>query len=398
MINEKMRALGAKRSVIRELFEYGKKRKSEIGEENVYDFSLGNPSVAAPDVVNESIANLIANQNSLSLHGYTSAQGDLGVRQAIASYINETYEENISADCLYMTVGAAAALTSTLNALVMPGEEVIVLAPYFPEYKVFIEKCGGVVREVMCDGELQIDVDAVNKAVNEKTAAIIVNSPNNPTGAVYSEENIKALTEALKSHEEKLNKTIFLISDEPYRELVYDGYTVPYLTKYYDDTIISYSYSKSLSIPGERIGYALVCPRCKDFVAVYQAICGAARALGYVCAPSLLQKLLPYCIGKTADISIYDKNRRLLLDKLSELGFEMVTPRGAFYLFIKSPSGDATEFCERAKKFEILIVASDDFGCPGYARLAYCVTTEQVEAALPAFEALAKSYKEEKNG
>ena len=398
MINEKMRALGAKRSVIRELFEYGKKRKSEIGEENVYDFSLGNPSVAAPDVVNESIANLIANQNSLSLHGYTSAQGDLGVRQAIASYINETYEENISADCLYMTVGAAAALTSTLNALVMPGEEVIVLAPYFPEYKVFIEKCGGVVREVMCDGELQIDVDAVNKAVNEKTAAIIVNSPNNPTGAVYSEENIKALTEALKSHEEKLNKTMFLISDEPYRELVYDGYTVPYLTKYYDDTIISYSYSKSLSIPGERIGYALVCPRCKDFVAVYQAICGAARALGYVCAPSLLQKLLPYCIGKTADISIYDKNRRLLLDKLSELGFEMVTPRGAFYLFIKSPSGDATEFCERAKKFEILIVASDDFGCPGYARLAYCVTTEQVEAALPAFEALAKSYKEEKNG
>lgn len=398
MINEKMRALGAKRSVIRELFEYGKKRKNEIGEENVYDFSLGNPSVKAPDVVNESIANLLANQNSLALHGYTSAQGDLGVRQAIATYINETYDENISADCLYMTVGAAAALTSTLNALVMPGEEVIVLAPYFPEYKVFIEKCGGVVREVMCDGELQIDVEAVNAAINEKTAAIIVNSPNNPTGAVYSEENIKALTEVLKSNEKKLNKPIYLISDEPYRELVYDGYTVPYLTKYYDDTIISYSYSKSLSIPGERIGYALVCPRCADFTAVYQAICGAARALGYVCAPSLLQKLLPYCIGKTADISIYDKNRRLLLDKLSEIGFEMVKPRGAFYLFIKSPSGDATEFCERAKKFEILIVASDDFGCPGYARLAYCVTTEQVEAALPAFEALAKSYKEEKNG
>ena len=393
MINEKMRALGAKRSVIRELFEYGKTRKAEIGEENVYDFSLGNPSVPSPDVVNQSLAKLICEENAIRLHGYTSAQGDLSVREAIADYINKTYDENISANCLYMSVGAAAALTSTLNAIVNPGEEVIVLAPYFPEYKVFIEKAGGVVVEVACDENLQPDANAIEKAISEKTAAIIINSPNNPTGAVYSEESIIALTEMLKKCEGKYSHPIYLISDEPYRELVYDNLTVPYLTKYYDNSIICYSFSKSLSIPGERIGYVLVCPRCADFTSVYQAVCGAGRALGYVCAPSLLQKLLPYCLGFTSDITIYDRNRKLLIDRLQEYGFEMIKPQGAFYLFIKAPSGDANEFCERAKKHEILIVPSDDFGCPGYARLAYCVTTEQIERALPAFEMLAKSYK-----
>ena len=393
MINQKMRELGAKRSVIRELFEYGKKRKAEIGEENVYDFSLGNPSVASPDEVNESLIKLLREEDAVKLHGYTSAQGDAGVRAAIAEHINKTYNENITADCLYMSVGAAAALTSTLNAVVNPGEEVIVLAPYFPEYKVFIEKSGGAVREVMCDNALQPDIAAIEAAVNEKTAAIIINSPNNPTGAVYTEENIIKLTDALRRLEKTYGHPIYLISDEPYRELVYDGMTVPYLTKYYDNTLVCYSFSKSLSIPGERIGYVLVCPRCTDFISVYQAVCGAGRALGFVCAPSLLQKLLPYCLGKTSDISIYDRNRQLLLTKLSEYGFDMIKPQGAFYLFIKSPSGDANEFCERAKKHEILIVPSDDFGCPGYARLAYCVTTEQIERALPAFEQLAKSYK-----
>ena len=394
MINEKMRELGARRSVIRELFEYGKKRKAEIGAENVYDFSLGNPSVPAPDEVNEALIKMLSEENSVMLHGYTSAQGDLSVRVAIADYINKTSGESITADCLYMSVGAAAALTSTLTAIVSPGDEVIVPSPYFPEYKVFIEKCGGIIREVPCDKDLMLDVDAIRSAINEKTAAIIVNSPNNPTGAVYSEENIKALADALKECEKKYAHPIYLIADEPYRELVYDGVDVPYLTKFYDDTIVCYSFSKSLSIPGERIGYALVCPRCSDFTAVYQAVCGAGRALGYVCAPSLLQKLLPYCLGKTADISVYDRNRRLLIEKLTEYGFEMIKPQGAFYLFIKSPSGDAYEFCERAKSQEILIVPSDDFGCKGYARLAYCVTTEQIESALPAFEALAKTYKD----
>ncbi len=394
MINEKMRALGAKRSVIRELFEYGKKRKAEIGEENVYDFSLGNPSVPSPKEVNDSLIKLLNDENPVKLHGYTSAQGDANVREAIAEYINSTYGENIHADCLYMSVGAAAALTSTLTALVSPGEEIIVPSPYFPEYKVFIERCGGIIKEVPCDENLQLDVCAIESAINEKTAAIIVNSPNNPTGAVYSDDNIKSLADALRRCEEKYSHPIYLISDEPYRELVYDGIEPPYLTKYYDNTIVCYSFSKSLSIPGERIGYVLVSPRCNEFTAVYQAVCGAGRALGFVCAPSLLQKLIPYCLGKTADVDIYDRNRRLLMDKLGSYGFEMIKPQGAFYLFIKSPSGDAAEFCERAKKHEILIVPSDDFGCKGYARLAYCVTTEQIERSLPAFDALAKSYKE----
>ena len=394
MINEKMRALGAKRSVIRELFEYGKKRKAEIGEENVYDFSLGNPSVPSPDEVNEALVKLINEESPVKLHGYTSAQGDASVREAIASYINESYDENISADCIYMSVGAAAALTASLTAIVSPDEEVIVPTPYFPEYKVFIERCGGVIREVACDKDLQLDICAIENAINEKTAAIIINSPNNPTGAVYSEEGIIALCDLLRKSEAKYSRPIYLISDEPYRELVYDGVKVPYLIKYYDNTLVCYSYSKSLSIPGERIGYVLVCPRCADFISVYQAVCGAGRALGFVCAPSLLQRLIPYCLGKTSDISVYNGNRRLLLEKLSEYGFEMIKPQGAFYLFIKSPSGDANEFCERAKKYEILIVPSDDFGCKGYARLAYCVTREQIERALPAFEALAKSYKD----
>ena len=394
MINEKMRALGAKRSVIRELFEYGKMRKAEIGEENVYDFSLGNPSVASPDEVNEALVKLINEESPVKLHGYTSAQGDASVRDAIASYINESYGENVSADCIYMSVGAAAALTASLTAIVSPGEEVIVPSPYFPEYKVFIERCGGVIREVACDNDLQLDISAIESAINEKTAAIIINSPNNPTGAVYSEDGIIALCDLLRRSEEKYSHPIYLISDEPYRELVYDGVKVPYLTKYHDNTLVCYSYSKSLSIPGERIGYVLVCPRCTDFTSVYQAVCGAGRALGFVCAPSLLQRLIPYCLGKTSDISVYDGNRKLLLDRLSEYGFEMIKPQGAFYLFIKSPSGDANEFCERAKKQEILIVPSDDFGCKGYARLAYCVTREQIERALPAFEKLAKSYKD----
>lgn len=394
MINEKMRQLGANRSSIRELFEYGKVRKAEIGEENVYDFSLGNPSVPAPEAVSNAMTELIKSEDPVRLHGYTSAQGDIGVREAIADYINRTEGESITADCLYMSVGAAAALTCSLTAIVSPDEEVIVPSPYFPEYKVFVEGAGGVVKEVMCDKDLQPDVAAVEAAITEKTAAIIVNSPNNPTGAVYSEENILALCEALRRSEKKYGHPIYLISDEPYRELVYDGVKVPYLTKYYDNTIVCYSFSKSLSIPGERIGYVLVCPRCEDFTSVYQAVCGAGRALGFVCAPSLLQKILPHCLGVTADISVYDRNRRLLMERLTEYGFEIIKPQGAFYLFIKSPSGDAKEFCERAKRNEILIVASDDFGIGGYARLSYCVTTEQIERALPAFERLAKSYKD----
>ncbi len=395
MINGKMQALGAVRSVIRELFEYGKKRKAEIGEENVFDFSLGNPSVPAPESVNANLTRLIREESSVDLHGYTSAQGDANVRAAIADYVNKTFGESVTADCFYLTVGAAAAIAATLTALVSPGEEVIVPAPYFPEYKVFIERAGGTIRPVPCKADFSLDVSAIRMAVNEKTAAVIINSPNNPTGVVYSENNVKELTDMLREVSAGRTAPIYLISDEPYRELVYGGVTVPLLTKYYDDTVVCYSYSKSLSLPGERIGYALVSPRIKDFTEAYQAICGAGRALGYVCAPSLLQRLLPCCLGEVADLSVYDRNRRLLTESLTEYGFEVTRADGAFYLFVKSPSGDAGEFSERAKKFELLIVPSDSFGSPGYARIAYCVPTDKVKKALPAFRALAQSYKNE---
>jgi len=394
MINEKMRELGAKRSVIRELFEYGKKRKAEIGEENVFDFSLGNPSVAAPNAVNKALISLIEDVPSTLLHGYTSAQGDLAVRTAIADYIRKTEGAEITPDCLYMATGAAAALTSSITAVVSEGEEVIVLSPYFPEYKVWIERFGGVIREVKCvDGSFQPDVDAIKAAINPKTAAIIVNSPNNPTGAVYTEKSIIELTDMLKEKEKELKRPIYLISDEPYRELVYGDIKVPYLPNYYDDTIVSYSFSKSLSLPGERIGYAFVSPKMSTFREVYQAVCGAARALGFVCAPSMLQRLIPHCLGLTSDISVYDRNRRILLDSLTEYGYKVTKPDGAFYLFVKALEEDANAFCERAKEFELLLVASDDFGYPGYVRIAYCVSTEQIEKSLPAFKKLAEAYR-----
>jgi aspartate aminotransferase len=393
MINERMRELGANRSVIRELFEYGKKRKAEIGEENVYDFSLGNPSVPAPEAVSEEIVRLVRECDPTQLHGYTSAQGDKDVRDAIAAYINRTEDECVTGDCLYMTVGAAGALTAVITAIVRCGEEVIIPAPYFPEYKVFVERCGGVVKTAECDAvTMELDIAAIEAEMCERCAAVIVNSPNNPTGKVYSEESIKALCRLLEEKEREYAHPIYLIADEPYRELVYGGVKVPYLTKYYNNTIVCYSFSKSLSLPGERIGYVLVSPRCEDFTSVYEAVCGAGRALGFVCAPSLLQRLIPSSLGITADIGVYEKNRKLLTEALGTLGYEFISPDGAFYLFLRSPSGDGVEFCERAKEHEILMVPSEELGSRGYARLAYCVSTDVIERALGAFEKLARSY------
>lgn len=391
MINEKMYNLGSARSEIRELFEYGKKRKAEIGEENVYDFSLGNPSVPCPVAVGEAMSELLRTHDPIDLHGYTSAQGDAATRKAIADSISNTHSFHVSADDLYLTVGAAAALTSTLCAIATEGEEVILLAPYFPEYKVFVERAGATIRTVKCDPTtFAPDPKAIADVINEKTAAIIINSPNNPTGAVYSEESIKAIAHILKSRSEELGKSIYLIADEPYRELVYDSATVPFIPKFYNNTIVCYSYSKSLSLPGERIGYVLVSPMANEHTKVYAAVCGAGRSLGYVCAPSFLQKVLPYCIGTTSDISIYAQNRQLLLTKLTEYGFETVKPEGAFYLFLKSPVGDGKAFSELAKKHEILLVPSDSFGYPGYVRISYCVNTERIESALGAFRKLAQ--------
>ena len=393
MLNQNMKKLGANRSVIRELFEYGKKRKAEIGEDNVFDFSLGNPSVASPDIVQNSLVDLIENTDPVKLHGYTSAQGDFGVRASIADYLNETYNADVNADCIYLTSGAAASLTVSLTAILNPGDEVILLAPYFPEYKVFVERTGANIVPVLCQmPSFQPNIDAIERAINEKTRAIIVNSPNNPTGTVITLENIKALASVLKNASEKYGEPIYLISDEPYRELVYDCKDVPYLTNYYDNTIVCYSLSKSVSLPGERIGYVLVSPKANEFADLYHAVCGAGRALGFVCATSLFQYLIPMVLGKTSDISVYDTNRKLLDNSLSDAGYEVVYPDGAFYLFVKALENDAMAFCERAKQFELLLVPANDFGCEGYVRVAYCVTTEQIKRSLPAFIALAKSY------
>jgi aspartate aminotransferase len=393
MINNAMRALGERRSVIRELFEYGLIRKGEVGEENVHDFSLGNPSVPAPRTVTEGLRTLIDEVPEVKLHAYTTAAGDASVREAIAEYITKTEGLKVDKDDLYMTVGAAAALTSTLGAVVTPGEEVVVIAPYFPEYKVFIERAGGVCVEVQAEKTtFQPDLDALEAGISERCAAVIINSPNNPTGAVLTEEMARGLAELLTRLSEKYGKPIYLISDEPYRELVYGGVKAPYLPLYYADTIVCYSYSKSLSIPGERIGYVLIPSGASDNRALYAAVAGSARSLGYVCAPSLLQRLIPLTLGTVADISVYDANRRLLLSELTKYGFEVVTPDGAFYLFMKSPSGDGGEMSERAKKHDLLIVPSESFGTAGYVRISYCVTTKQIKRALPAFKALAEEY------
>ena len=393
MISEKMLALGKKSSAIREIFEYGKKRKAEIGEENVFDFSLGNPSVPSPSIVNETIKKLIEEQDPVLLHGYTSAPGDMETRRAVAAYLAKTYGTDDTADNIYMTVGAAASLTVTLGALVCEGDEVIVLAPYFPEYRVFAENAGAKLCEVPCRaGDFQVDVNALQKAVNEHTKAVIINSPNNPTGVVFSQESIEALAALLSAKEKEYDHPIYIISDEPYRELVYGGVKAPYTANYYDNTVSCYSFSKSLSLPGERIGYICVSKRCYEWRELFFAVCGAGRALGFVCAPSLMQKVVPACLGKTADTSIYDRNRTLLYSELTSYGYECVAPDGAFYMFVKAFCPDAAEFCEAAKKHELLLVPSDSFGVAGYVRISYCVTTEQIERALPAFRALAEDF------
>lgn len=392
-MNQRMYALGSRRSVIREIFEFGKQRAQEVGKENVFDFSLGNPSVNPPRIVADTLAELVREEDQTALHGYTSAQGDLSVRRAIADHIRTAHGAEADPDFIYMTCGAAASLTITLSALCNEGDEVITFAPYFTEYKVFTETAGASLVALDSDPDtFQIDFDLLDKAVCEKTAAVLVNSPNNPSGVVYGEETVKRLAKLLEEKSAQFGRTIYLITDEPYRELVYGGVKVPYLTNYYPHTIVCYSYSKSLSLPGERIGYIFVNPAAKDAKSLYLAVCGAGRALGYVCAPSLFQKLIARCQGVTSDVSVYERNRDTLAGALRSYGFRCVQPDGAFYLFVKSPEPDAYAFCERAKKYNLLLVPGDDFGCKGYVRIAYCVSHEMIERSLPAFEKLAKEY------
>lgn len=394
MVSKRMYELGSCRSEIRELFEYGLKRKAEIGAENVFDFSLGNPSVPAPDCVKEALTELVTNTDPVALHGYTSAQGAPDVRKACADYVNASFGTNYTGDNFYMTVGAAASLTISLSAIAENGGEVIVLAPFFPEYTVFITQAGMTPVIVKCrEEDFQVDFDALEKSINSRTKAIIINSPNNPSGVVFSLDTIKKLCEVMDNAQKKYGKDIYIIADEPYRELVYtDGVTVPFIPNYYNNTIVCYSFSKSLSLPGERIGYVLVPDTANDWQSVYFAVCGAGRSLGFVCAPSLFQKIVPKCIGKTADISIYKKNRDILCDALSKYGYKVAQPDGAFYLFVKALEKDSRAFCEKAKKYELLIVPADSFGYPGYVRISYCVSTEMIEKSLPSFEKLAKEY------
>lgn len=394
MISEKMLQLGKKSSVIREIFEYGKMRKSQIGAENVFDFSLGNPSVPAPQKVTDVMLRLMSETPAEVLHGYTSGPGDMKVREKIARYIKDKYSVDARAGLVYMTCGAAASLTVTLNAIVESGDEVIAFAPFFPEYRVFVEQAGAKFVTVSCKtDDLQIDFDAFEKAVNPKTKAVIINSPNNPSGVIVPEKDIIKLAEILKSKQNEYGKEIFVISDEPYRELVFTGEKVAYIPSYYDNTFVCYSYSKALSLPGERIGYIFVSPYMKTPDDVFAAICGAGRALGYVCAPSLMQYTIAECLDDTADISVYEKNRQILYDGLTDIGYEVIKPDGAFYMFVKSLEEDAYKFFERAKKFELLLVPSDDFGCPGFVRISYCVDTDLIERSLDAFKKLFEDYK-----
>lgn len=396
MLNERMVGLGTQRSVIRELFEFGKIRAAEVGAENVYDFSLGNPSVPAPDCVNETAVKLLTEGDSIALHGYTSAQGDLEVRRRIAASLNRRFDMAYTENDFYVTVGAAAGLTCCLNGLCTPGagQEVIVFAPYFPEYKVFIEGAGASMKLIPADIEhFQIDFDTLNKSINEKTQAVIVNSPNNPCGAVYSEETVKKLSAMLKARSEKYGHPIYLIADEPYREIVFSGTTVPYLPHYYDNTLVCYSWSKSLSLPGERLGYIAVPPSVTDHDLVFAAIAGAGRSLGFVNAPSLFQRVCSLCAEETADISIYETNKNVLAKGLRDIGYELVEPGGTFYMFPRTIIEDDFAFCEKAKDFNLLVVPGSGFACPGHMRISFCVPTERIERSLAAFKALADFYR-----
>ena len=394
MYNKTMYELGSHRSVIRDLFEFGKKRAAEVGADKVYDFSLGNPNVPAPDGVKEAAERLLAMPDNTVLHGYTSAQGDAEVRKAVADSINERFGAGVSPDLIYMTCGAAASLTITLNALYEDGDEFILLAPFFPEYSVFVKAAGGTPVVVPFDEKtFAPDLSALEKAVTPRTKGIIVNSPNNPSGTVYTRKTLDGIVSLLERKSAEYGRKIVLIADEPYRELVYDDIEVPYLPNLYPDTVVCYSYSKSLSLPGERIGYIAISPRMTEKENVYAAVCGAGRALGYVCAPSMFQRVAAACVNERPDITAYRRNRDLIYSALTEMGYDCVHPDGAFYLFVRSPEPDANAFSERAKTFGLLIVPGDTFGAPGYVRISYCVGRDMIERSLPAFRDLINTYK-----
>lgn len=391
MYNETMYERGNAPSAIRELFAYGMERKAQIGEDKVFDFSIGNPSVPAPDSVAETIREL-ADMAPAQLHAYSAAQGLESTRAAIAENLNKRFGTHYTADNLYLTMGAAACLSACFTALIKPGDEIIVIAPYFPEYRIWIEFAGGVCVEVPArEDNFQIDLDALEQAITEKTKAVVINTPNNPVGTVYTRETLEGLADVLVQAEQRFGHDIYLISDEPYRELTY-GVEVPWVPAIYLNTLVCYSWSKSLSLPGDRIGYVLVPNEVHDSREVYLAVCGAGRSLGYICAPVFFQRVIERCVDEPTNVEAYAVNREILTHALDELGYEYIEPDGAFYLWIKALEPDAQAFSNKAKEHELLLVPSDSFGVDGWVRAGYCIDKSTIEHSIPAFAALKADY------
>ncbi len=396
MFDEKLLELGYKPSAIRDVYSYGLRRKAEVGEDNVFDFSIGNPSTPAPEIVKETIVRLLNEEDPVEVHGYTESPGKKSIRDEIAKYLNKTYGANVSGDYIYLTCGASASLATVTRAFLNPGDEAIVFAPHFPEHRIYAEAAGAKVIAVKPDQDFLPDFADLESKLNEKTKMVIYDSPNNPTGAFYDEKTIVKLSDILKRKEEEYGHAIYLVSDEPYRELLYIEAKYPFVTNYYRNSVVCYSFSKCLSLPGERIGYVLLNPESDEREDAFAAMRGAARLLGYICAPSLFQHLIPYCLGHTSNLEEYKTNRDALYNALTDIGYEVIYPSGAFYLFVKALEPDANKFEEVAKQYELLLVPSDSFDYPGYVRLAYCVTREMIIRSIPAFQKLFDHYKKQK--
>ena len=393
MLNPSAYALGANRSCIRDLFEYGCQRAAVVGRENVYDYSLGNPSIPSPKEVDETVRQILDDTDSLLIHGYTSAVGDYATRKAISDDLNGRYGVSTVPEEFFIGCGAAPELVSVFRALAVPGAEILAVAPYFPEYKPFAQEAGLEFKVVPADiPSFQINLTAMEQMITPSTQAVILNSPNNPSGVVYTRETYQKLAAILNKKAAEYGHPIYIVSDEPYRELAY-GVEVPFLPEIYRDTVICYSYSKSLSLPGERIGYICVPDFVEDHQAVYNAIAGAARSCGHVCPPTLIQLTIARCADELPDLAAYDENRQLLYRELTEMGYQCAKPDGAFYLFVKAPGGDDAAFCERAKReHNLLVVPGTGFECPGFVRLSYCVSNDMIRRSLPAFRALIQAY------
>lgn len=395
MLSKEVVELSKQHSVIRDIFEYGMKRAKEVGAENVFDFSIGNPSVPAPKEIDETALRLLKTSDPVDIHGYTSNAGVLEVRENIAQSLNRRFDTNYTAANIFMTIGAAAALGICFKTLVDgPEDDIITFAPHFPEYAVYAQGAGCKLRVISADTEaFQINFEELEETISEHTKAILINSPNNPSGVVYSRETIEKLAALLEKKQKEYGHSIYIISDEPYREIAYDGFEVPYVPHFYDNTLVAYSFSKSLSLPGERVGYIVAPNEAEDFDNLLPAFIASARLLSYVCVPTLYQKVVGECVDLTSDLSIYQKNKDLFYNALVDMGYECVEPGGAFYLFPKALEEDANAFCEKAKEYDLLIVPGDSFGCPGYVRISYCVPTERIEKALPLFKKLIDDYR-----